>query len=569
MSDYLPLTRKSRPQNFDELIGQEAPSRTIKNALTAGKIHSAYLFTGPRGIGKTTLARILAKSLNCAKALGPTPCLRCDSCREIASSSSLDVLEMDAASNTGVDNVREAIIETVGLVPHRDRYKIFIIDEAHMLSNAAFNALLKTLEEPPPRVVFILATTEAAKIPPTIASRCQRFRFRPLSVDVLAKHLEELAKKENVVAEPGALALLARAADGAARDAVSLLDQCRSTITEGPLTENAVRDLLGFAPEEFLDGISKAIIEEDKASLSRWIVRIEEEGLEPAQVARDLRSFLHALYRSGYGIATPLGEKAEALKSKLTQPALSFLLRRLNQILEELRSSDSPSLTLEVGLFGCLETSIDIAAWVNRLEQLETRLSSGATPAVITREAKASADDSRKGVSAAPTMTSTPEANEQPSPMDETEEDFEPEYPAQKSSPLISGPPGFETQNSKPLPHDKASGKPSQIWTQTLGEIQVEKPALATALKKAKIVEDPGNNWRFIFARAFDSTQAKKNILFIETALSRATGSPAGVKIEAQTQDAPISRPNQSPIEEPLSKAQQILGGRFIKSSQR
>src|SRR5436309_5740399 len=192
------IARQFRPQSFTEVVGQEAITRTLSNAITSGRLHHAYLFTGARGVGKTTTARIFAKALNCIKGITTEPCGVCASCTEIAASASMDVQEIDAASNTGVDNVRDVIINTISIAPARDRYKIFIIDEVHMLSTAAFNALLKTLEEPPPRVVFILATTERHKLPETILSRCQQFEFRTIATVKIAERLRQIADAEKV-----------------------------------------------------------------------------------------------------------------------------------------------------------------------------------------------------------------------------------------------------------------------------------------------------------------------------------------------------------------------------------
>ncbi|OGR47684.1 MAG: DNA polymerase III, subunit gamma and tau [Elusimicrobia bacterium GWC2_65_9] len=373
---YQVLARKYRPQGFEELVGQPAVSQTLQNALAAKRLHHAYLFTGPRGCGKTTTARILAKALNCVKGPTPEPCDECASCREITISSSLDVMEMDAASNTGVDDVRKVIIETVALAPARDRYKVFIIDETHMLSTSAFNALLKTVEEPPAHVIFILATTEVHKVPATISSRCQRFKFRPVAPDALAAHLACIAKKENISVDGEALQLLSRAAEGSLRDAIGLLDQCRC-VDEGKVTLATVREMFGFTPQEMLLGAAQALLAHDPQALAVWLKKVYEEGVEPAQFLKDLRAALEGVYLEKLGA----GEPADAVWSKsfpeATAEALSFLLRRFNRTLEELRFGDSPRLALELGLFSALESAHDLGAWLARLEALEKRLNAG------------------------------------------------------------------------------------------------------------------------------------------------------------------------------------------------
>ena len=518
MSDYVPLARKFRPRNFDEVIGQETVSKTLKNALKAGKIYPAYLFTGPRGIGKTTTARILAKSLNCSKGLSPEPCLQCDSCLEIARSNSLDVLEMDAASNTGVDNVREAIIETLSLVPHRDRYKIFIIDEAHMLSSAAFNALLKTLEEPPPRVVFILATTESSKIPPTIVSRCQRFRFRPLSNEILAQHLASIAQQEKIEADSQALFVLAQASEGAARDAISLLDQCRSA-SHGPLTETSVRNLLGFSPKETIESFAQALIDKNKEDLGKLIVKAEEEGLDPAQIIKDLRNFFHEIYRSFYS-PIALKSAAENLKKKTSLESLTFILKRLNAISQDLRLSDSPFLNLELGLFGTVEAASDLSSWVKRLEALEARLSAGKMPQ-----------------NSSPTIA--------------------------ESDALDDSGPDEISELSNETAKEPGPAAHSDLWTQFIKSLESEKPALSSALSKAELSQDSPQRWRLVFVQSFDASQAKKNLTFIQEALSKLAKNPIAIEI---VEKAPArSSAASNPAEESFSKARQILGGRIVK----
>src|ERR1043166_155113 len=254
---YQVIARKFRPQIFTDVVGQKPIVQTLQNAIQLNRIGHAYLFSGPRGVGKTTTARILAKGLNCVNGPTPTPCNVCPSCREIAAAQALDVLEIDAASNTGVDNIRE-LRESARYAPSRDRYKIFIIDEVHMLSTSAFNALLKILEEPPPHVVFIMATTERHKLPATILSRCQQFVFRSIAPADIQAHLRQIADRENAKIDDRALSYIVKASEGSMRDAQSLLDQIISFSGQQVVDED-VRDVLGFIPSEILERTMQAL----------------------------------------------------------------------------------------------------------------------------------------------------------------------------------------------------------------------------------------------------------------------------------------------------------------------
>src|SRR3989441_6707548 len=269
---YQVIARKWRPQKFEDVTGQEVLTRTLQNSIEHGRLHHAYLFSGARGVGKTTTARLVAKGLNCHKSDKPTakPCATndettCASCREIAEGRSMDVLEIDAASNTGVDNVRDVIIGTVAIAPARDRYKVFIIDEVHMLSGAAFNALLKTVEEPPPRVVLIMATTDAHKVPETISSRCQLFEFRTIATAKIAERLRVIADAEKISIVDEAIREIARAGDGSMRDAQSAFDQVISFAGEKIKTED-VEKALGIAGADVLARVINGIAENEPRS---------------------------------------------------------------------------------------------------------------------------------------------------------------------------------------------------------------------------------------------------------------------------------------------------------------
>jgi len=289
---YTVLARKYRPQRFSEVIGQEHVTRTLQNAIEQGRTAHGYIFSGHRGIGKTTVARILAAALNCRSKDHPVPepCGVCESCTEIRAGNSVDVIEIDAATNRGIDEIRE-LREAARYRPARDRFKIYILDEAHQITDAAFNALLKTLEEPPDHIVFMLATTQPEDIPQTIRSRCQHFSFRAVKFDDIVGQLRDLVSRENIEADSDALALLAEAGDGSMRDALSILDQAIASST-GKLTADSVRNLVGAAPAHILEDVMRAVSESKSEEILRQVDHLISEGHSPTHFARQMARFL-------------------------------------------------------------------------------------------------------------------------------------------------------------------------------------------------------------------------------------------------------------------------------------
>jgi DNA polymerase-3 subunit gamma/tau len=392
---YQVIARKWRPQTFDEVTGQEHITRTLRNAVEHERLHHAYLFSGARGVGKTTTARLLAKAVNChrASAPTPTPCRTtdddaCPSCKEIAEGRSIDVLEIDAASNTGVDNVRDAIINTVGVRPARDRYKVFIIDEVHMLSTAAFNALLKTLEEPPPRVLFIMATTHPHKVPETILSRSQQFEFRTIPASKIAERLHIIADAEKIKVTDDALREIARAGEGSMRDAQSAFDQVIS-FSEGKIEASDVEAALGLASSELLSRVTRAIAEQKPAEALAVVADLAARGHELRNFCRDMLAHLRDLLVVKVSGDAGLGDAADSERRALADEARDFsesdLVRFFHSMTEtekNLSGGSHPRYQLEIGLVKLVEMRrlAPLGQIVERLNALEETLRKGGAP---------------------------------------------------------------------------------------------------------------------------------------------------------------------------------------------
>jgi DNA polymerase III subunit gamma/tau len=365
---YIPLHHKYRPQTFSQLVGQTAIATTLSNALLQNRIAPAYLFTGARGTGKTSSARIFAKSLNCISVNAPTdrPCGICQTCQEITKGNALDVIEIDAASNTGVDHIRE-LIERAQFAPVQCRYKTYVIDEVHMLSNAAFNSLLKTLEEPPERVVFILATTDPQRVLPTIISRCQRFDFRRIPIDDMTQHLKLIAEKEQIPIADDALYLIAQISQGGLRDAESLLDQL--SLLSGDITTERVWDLVGAVPERDLMALIEAIAKNHPESVLDTTRRLMDRGREPLIVLQNLASFYRDLLIAktapdrGDLVALTSSTWAQLCEFANTMSIETILSgqKHLKESESQLKNSTQPRLWLEVTLMGLLPANISPA----------------------------------------------------------------------------------------------------------------------------------------------------------------------------------------------------------------
>jgi DNA polymerase-3 subunit gamma/tau len=384
------LYRKWRPQKWDEVIGQQHIVQTLRNAIVGDRVAHAYLFAGPRGTGKTTAARLLAKAVNC---LDPDPanrpCNQCEYCKAVNENRFLDLIEIDAASQTGVEDVRD-LRDKINFTPNQGKYKIYIIDEVHMFSNSAFNALLKTLEEPPPHAIFILATTEIHKIPPTVLSRCQRHEFRRVPVDDIVKQLQSIVKNEKLTAEPEALTLIARQSAGGMRDAISLLDQLAST--GQTITLGLAQAVLGTATSQTVLKLVSAVLDREPASGMDAIHAALDSGTDPRVLARQVVDYLRALLLIQMGNAAQVDLSAE-VRAQAEKHARAFsasdilrMVKAFNAAAADQRGGWQPSLPLELALAEVIETEVSAPSVASKEKKTST---AGAPPALTeTKSAK-------------------------------------------------------------------------------------------------------------------------------------------------------------------------------------
>ena len=539
---YIALYRKWRPQKFSDLVGQEHISRTLSSAITSGRIGHAYLFSGPRGTGKTSTAKIFARALNCEQGPTPEPCGECGACRKIADGSSLDVFEIDAASNRGIDEIRD-LRETVKFAPVDGRYKVYIIDEVHMLTTEAFNALLKTLEEPPEHVVFILATTEAHKVPATIQSRCQRYDFRRIGSQEIEARLTQVAQAMKLAAEPEALALIALQADGGLRDALSLLDQCAS-LAEGEITAERVRRIMGLVGHEWIYKLTAALAAHEAQNALSILADLLRDGKDLKQILAELSLHLRSLmiFRSAGSLGeldlydeqeTVLQEQAGLFRTE----RLMQMLARLHEAMTEMKWSPQPRITVEVALLElCRETSAAVGAEAAGREQPASRESAASEARLARLEAKLAqlSEVIARGGAAAPARA---KEGRQPSPK------------------AVAAPPA-PAPIAAAAPQDAVvDGQGQQLWQQLLQALQQRnKPQILACLQGGGQFAGLGSSHFHIhFNSSLMASLTMRNYRgALEEILTELAGRP--LQLVARGEDAPAApppRPRKSPRPEP------------------
>ncbi len=467
---YEPLHHKYRPQTFAQLVGQRAISDTLTHALQQARIAPAYLFCGPRGTGKTSSARILAKSLNCLQVSAPTaqPCGECDLCRSVSRGNALDIVEIDAASNTGVDNIRE-LIERSQFAPVQCRYKVYVIDECHMLSTAAFNALLKTLEEPPDRVVFVLATTDPQRVLPTIISRCQRFDFRRIPLPAMIKHLSYIAAAESIQIAESAVQLVAQISQGGLRDAESLLDQLSLQANE--ITVESVWDLVGAVPERDLLNLVRALAADDSTALLERVRQLMDKGREPLIVLQSLVGFYRDLLIAKsaptrddlVAITPPTWAEMTAFAKKLSAVQLLASQQKLQSAEGQVKNTTQPRLWLEITLIQLLPSALGATA---TLSAGSAQIQHSAARSVLAEVKPPSISPPAEPVTVQPIIKPVESKPVESKPVESKPVESKPvESKPVESKPVESAPTPSE-------PPEIAFGRLSDLWAKILAALQ-------------------------------------------------------------------------------------------------
>jgi len=507
---YQVIARKWRPQTFDDLVGQQHVTGTLKNAITNDRVAHAYIFSGARGVGKTTAARILAKALNCVKGPTATPCGECDSCKEIAAGTSLDVIEIDAASNRGIDQIRE-LREMVRYAPAASRSKVIILDEAHMLTGEASNALLKTLEEPPDRVIFVMATTQPEDLVDTIRSRSQHFHFRALTFAEIAGRLEEIANKENLKIEPGAMAVIARIAEGSLRDALSLLEQARAYCGD-TIANKEVRELLGVVPDDALEELVGAISEGSADRALGLVHTFQKEGRNLQHFCREaIRHMRNLLIARTCGADSDLIAATPDQRPALAKAAALFSeedLTRFFQILlqtdDDLRRKPDPRVHLEMGLLRLINAA-RLAPLEELLAELKGGAASGSAGTGVARGATAAFAPEPK--SAMPSFAAAVPAQPKP----ETKAQFSSPFSTKNSVPAAAVPTQAEVKQEVEPKESTIPAKTNDAPAQAIGisqehvaeikaEIQAQTNFLGNLVGQSSLWELEGAELRIYFS---------------------------------------------------------------------